>query len=258
MPVITLTSDWNINSFYTSAVRGHITCLCPDARIIDISHNIDAFNVPQAAFVLRNSFRHFPAGSIHIIAVNSEPDKEKHPVIVKYRDHYFISSDNGIYGLLMDSDPEMVIRIETNIESTFPEMDIFVPIACKIANGENIENLGIKTSDLYQHSNFLPTFSENLINGRVIFIDSYSNAISNITPDLFEKAGSNKPFDILFKSNANKINKINKKYVETSEGELLAIINSVGLLEIAMYKGRLAELTGLSIGDVIRIKFYDR
>jgi S-adenosylmethionine hydrolase len=111
MQIITLTSDWNKNDFYLASIKGRILSLCPDVTIVDVSHQIQTFNILQAAFVLKNSFRNFPDGTIHIIAVNSMADKDKALVLVKALKHYFISCDNGIFGLLLDEPPEKIIKI---------------------------------------------------------------------------------------------------------------------------------------------------
>lgn len=257
MSIITLTTEWNLNDFYISTLKGKIAVDSPETKVMDIIHNLPSFDISQTAFVLRNSFKHFPEGSIHIIAVKSEASEDRKHVIVKYKGHYFIAADNGIFGLLLDDEPELVIQVDTKIDSTFPELDIFAPIACELANGTPAESLGEKTNSLFQAVNFLPTINHNLINGKVIYIDAYSNAISNISKELFDQVGEGRPFDILITSNKYKINKINTKYLETTEGELLAIFNKAGLLEIAQYNGRIAELIGLDLDSIIRVKFYD-
>jgi S-adenosylmethionine hydrolase len=104
----------------------------------------------------------------------------------------------------------------------------------------------------------LPTIDESVINGSIVYIDSYRNAITNIPKELFEKIGKNRPFDVFIQSNHYKINKINKTYSETSAGELLALFNSLNLLEIAISSGNAADLLNLNINSIIRIKFYDK
>ena len=74
MPIITLTTDWQSTDFYAGAIKGKILSLCPSANIIDISNNIQTFNFVQAAFIIKNSYKNFPEGTIHIICINSEQD----------------------------------------------------------------------------------------------------------------------------------------------------------------------------------------
>jgi S-adenosylmethionine hydrolase len=197
MPIITLTTDWKQNDFYTGALKGTILTKCPDIQIVDISHQIPPFNTSQAAFVIKNSYNHFPKGTIHIIAVDAIPDKGNNYIAIKLNRHFFIGCDNGIFSLIAKDKPE-------------------------------------------------------------IYIDSYKNAITNITNELFDRVGKNQPFEIFIQSRKYKITHINKTYSETSIGGLLALFNSLGLLEIAMNKANLTDLLNLSIGSTVRIDFLDK
>ncbi|MBE9467116.1 MAG: SAM-dependent chlorinase/fluorinase [Bacteroidetes bacterium] len=258
MSIITLTTDWKANDFYVGAVKGSIISECPDATIIDITHQIQTYNIAQAAFILRNSYNHYPKGTIHIIGVNSENSAKYPCVAIKADDHYFIGAANGIFGLMFDEKPEIIVKIKSNNDLlSFPELSIFSKAACDLAKGKNILELGEQIPKLSQQIPIMPAIDENVITGSIIYIDSFKNAITNISSDLFYKVGKKKKFDILIKSNSNKISKINKKYDETSIGELLAIFNSLNLLEIAINKGKICELLDLNINTTIRIKFYD-
>jgi len=117
MPIITLTSDWGNKDHYVGSVKGAILNLIPNASIIDISHEIPAFNLYQASFILKNCYKNFPTNTIHIIGVNSiaAPDTP-HTAILK-DGHYFISSDNGIFSLLFDTLPDKIIEIKKQIGS---------------------------------------------------------------------------------------------------------------------------------------------
>ena len=260
MQIITLTSDWSQNDFYVASVKGSILSICPDVTIIDISHQIQSFNILQTAFVLKNSFRNFPDGTIHIIAVNSIADKENPLVIVRALNHFFISCDNGIFGLLLDEAPETIIRIKTGLNqgSTFVALDVFGKVACDLIKGKKPDDIGTPCNNLNKRIPVLPAIDESLINGSVVYIDSYRNAITNISSELFHRIGKKRAFDIFVQSNHYKINKINTTYNETSAGEILALFNSVDLLEIAINNGNAADLLNLNINSVIRIKFYDK
>jgi S-adenosylmethionine hydrolase len=260
MQIITLTTDWNQSDFYVASIKGKILSSCPDVVIIDISHQIQAFNNLQAAFVVRNSYRHFPEGTIHIIAVNSMADREKPLVLVKAQGHFFITCDNGIFGLLLDEAPEKIIRLNKGKgqDSSFVALDVFCRVACELVKGKKPEDLGTSTGNFNKSIPVLPAIDESLINGSVVYIDSYRNAITNISRELFEKIGKNRPFDIFVHSNHYKINKINSTYNETSAGEILALFNSADLLEIAINSGNAADLLSLGVNSVIRIKFHDK
>ena len=259
MPIITLTTDWNTDDFYVGAMKGRILSRCPHVLIIDISHRVQPFNITQAAFVIRNSYHNFPDGSVHIIGVNTEGGPDRPFLAVKYSKHYFIGTDNGIFGLLFESDPEQIISIKTAGKiSSFTAPLVFAETACKLANEIKIESLGIPVKSFNKRIPIRAAIEESVINGSVIYIDSYKNAITNITRDLFDRVGKNRPFEIYVRSNHYIINKINTFYHETSPGEILAIFNSVGLLEIAMNLGNVADLLDLTVNSSIRVKFLDK
>ena len=256
MPVFTIISDWHRNDYYAGALKGYILSRCPDARIIDISNTIEQFNIAQAAFILRNSYNHYPKGTIHLICVKSETKQDRSNLVIQHDGHYFIGADNGIFGLLFKDKPEKIYRINENPENiAFPELSVFANTACHIALKKEILKIAENSGEYYEQIPFRPTIEENVITGSVIYIDSYQNAITNVTRELFERVGGNKPFEIFVQSHHYKISKINKKYGDTSPGELLAIFNSVELLEIAINNGNAAELLNIGTGSAIRIKF---
>ena len=256
MPIITLTTDWNSNDYYLGALKGKILSQCPDAVIVDICHQIQPFNIHQASFIIRNSFPNFPQGTIHIIGVNTEGGIDSPFLIIKYENHYFIGTDNGIFGLLFSAEPEMIISIKTKEKIPgFSGISLLTDAACRLYKGVQPESLGTSVKSFKKRIPIRAAIDESVINGSVIYIDSYKNAITNISRELFERVGKNRPFEIFVRSNHYKIDRINNFYHETSPGEILAIFNSIGLLEIAMNMGNVAELLDLSVNSSIRVKF---
>lgn len=270
MPIVTLTTDWRQNDFYVGAVKGTILKHAPNASVIDLNHQIPPFNISMAAFVVKNAYNFFPEGSIHIIDVNSEPAEGGELVALKSHGHYFICANNGILGLLLQDEPELTINIQlfnpakendsssnsTPALTTFIGLSVFAPAAAYLANGGKIEQLGPVATGIRKQIPLQPAIDESVISGSVIYIDSYQNAVTNITRELFERIGKGRAFEILVQSNYYKIKKINSYYNETSPGELLALFNSLDLLEIAIYQGNVAELINLGINSTIRIKFF--
>lgn len=259
MPIVTLTTDWIQDDYYAGAIKGKLLSSCPDLHIVDITHSIPAFNSTKAAFVLKNSFYHFPAGTIHLICVNTEPSSSESIIAVEYQQHFFIGNDNGIFGLMLRDKPTAIVELPSAEEPAGnSSMDIFIEAACNIAASGGIAELG-KPRESFQRS--IPrraTIDKDVISGSVIYIDSYQNAISNITVELFERIGKGRPFEIALQSNHYKLHRINKTYGETSTGELLVLFNSLDLLEVAINKGNAAELINLNTDSTIRIKFFDK
>jgi S-adenosylmethionine hydrolase len=255
MSIVTLTSDWNLNDYYSAAVKGKILSRCPGTLVVDITNQIPPFNIALAAFQLKNAYRHFPADTIHIIAVNGET-KEKRPfVALKTNSQYFIGYDNGIFGLLLEHDPTEAVRIDQSDAGTFPELSVFAEAACQIIQSGTLSGLGSNYTQLYKQVPMLPAIEESVINGSVVYIDSYKNAFTNISRELFDQIGKGRPFEIFVQSNHNRIDRLNLNYSDSSLGEMLALFNSLGLLEIAINGGNATDLLNLALNSSVRIKF---
>ena len=207
MSIITLTSDWGLKDHYLAAVKGTILNYLPEARIIDISHNINSFDIEQAAFVIKNSYKSFPQGTIHIIGISTEEsDKYPHTVIF-YDGHYFIGADTGVFSMIFEKPPDKIYELDIPQDSdyfTFSSRDRFVKAAVHIAKGEKLEELGNKKDSVNQKILFRPVVDKNLIKGLVIYIDEYENIITNISEKLFREIGNNKKFSIMFRGESIK------------------------------------------------------
>jgi S-adenosylmethionine hydrolase len=261
MSIITLTTDWHHRDYYLGALKGRLLSYCPKCQLVDISHKVTNFNIAQAAFILKNAYKHFPKGSLHIVGINSEAS-EGHPhLALKYDGHYFIGTDNGIFSLMFKNNPEEMVKIE-NIQQeeeyrNFPELNIFSKVAKHIFQHQSLEGLGSSHEELYRLIPIRAVIQQGTITGRVIYIDSYHNAVTNISRELFQSVRHGRDFEIMVQSNHYIISKINSDYHETPEGEILALFNSAGMLEISINKGRLAELLQLDTNSDVRIKFHD-
>ena len=256
-PIITLTTDWNKNDFYAGAFKGRMLDIDEDLRMVDITHQIRPFNIPEAAFILRNTYPHFPKGTIHLIGVKSVPGKEQHHILVARDGHYFIGADNGIFGLMFPDAPDKVIRLSLqNTLPTFPSLGLYTLAIKHLIKGTPVEDLGEEQTSYYKRIPLRPTIDESVIIGRVVYIDSYHNAITNISRELFNRVSEQRKYQIFVQSNSNKINRISKSYQETPEGELLALFNSLNLLEIAMNGGNAAQILSLDTDSTVRIRFF--
>jgi S-adenosylmethionine hydrolase len=256
MSIVTLTTDWNKDDYYIGALKGKILSQCPRVHIIDITHQVPPFNISHAAFILRNSYHNFPAGTIHIIGVNTEGSRENPFLLLEYKKHYFIGTDNGIFGLMFGEKPDRIIALNAPRElHSFSSFNVFADAACRLSSGEKPESLGKAAGEFSQRIPIRAAIEKNVLTGSVIYIDSFRNAITNISKDLFERVGEDRDFEIYVRSNHYVIRKINRYYHETPPGEILAIFNSVGLMEIAINKGNAADLLGLSTNSSVRVKF---
>jgi S-adenosylmethionine hydrolase len=256
MPIITLTSDWGHRDYFLAAVKGKILNLLPTVNIIDISHTISPFNLKQASFIIRNSFPHYPKGTVHILSILTEKTEKTPHLAVQYEGQYFIGADNGIFSLIFDHNPEKIIRISSPDSSGIKEVparDRFVGTAVHLASGLPLEQLGDTVTEWKEQLHFLPVVSGDVIRGVVIYVNQYENVVTNITREIVEKTGKGRKFIVEFRGET--IQGINQSYQEAPIGEIVALFGSTGHLEIAINQGNAASLLGLDINDPVRIEF---
>ena len=256
MAIITLTSDWGLSDYYVPIVKGAIYSALPNANIVDITHNIEAFNIRSAAFIVKNCYKSFPEGSIHILAIDTEESPSNPHAVVKANGHYFIGTDNSIFSLIIGQDDYEAVFIDTVQDSdlyTFSTKDRFVKVAVMLHNGAELSEFG-KPYKIKETAELQPTYTANSIHGLVNYIDSYENLITNISKQLFEEVRAGRDFTIKF-SNYYKINRISIGYQETSESGLIALFGAHGYLEIALNHAKAASLLGMDRDSPIDIHF---
>lgn len=256
MAIITLTTDIGDTDFYLGAVKGKILSKCKDINIIDISNNINPFDIFHAAFVIKNAYPNFPGQTIHLINVENPDRESKRVLLIEADNQYFLGYDNGLFSLIFD---DIAIKsyeiISENLSGyTFLLKDVMAEIACDIANGASIESLARPINHIFELQTLKPVISDSSIRGNVVYIDRYGNVMTNISQELFEERIQEKRMNLLFKRN-ELIQIISSNYNEVPEGEKLCLFNAAGYLEIAINKGKADELFGFSLGDTVQIDF---
>lgn len=252
MSFITLTTEWREDDFFHGILRGRLATLCPEAVVVTNASGIPPFNIMHGAFVIRNTFSHYPEGTIHMVFINSEGTKEQPHLLVKSKGHFFIGADNGIFNLILNSQPDIVIGL-ANPEGK-DEISLFTDTAAAIVKGAEPSLLGKKLEGVSEKVPLRATIDKNVIMGSVIFIDSYGNAITNITRDIFARVFEGKQFRILIKSNKYYTEKISRLYSDEPVGELVTRFNTIDLLEVAINGADMCSLFGVETGDVVRVE----
>ena len=260
--VITLTTAWT-DDFYVAAVKGILLSSIPSVQIVDMSHQAPAFNtgISYAAYMVKHSYRFFPKGSIHIISIASEYSDSAPFAAAFHNGHYFVGTDNGIFGLLFDTAPDTMVRIEKFSDCqapNYPAISVFAPAAIHLAKGGDITELGRTYTDYSRKAAILASIDESQITGTIIHINTFGNVITNITREDFDRIRKGRSFEILVQRTNRKITRINKYFHETSEGDLLAVFNISGYLEIAQNKGAIADMLRLTLNSHVIIKFFDK
>lgn len=260
MAIITLTTDFGHKDHFVAAIKGSILKEVPNATIVDISHTISPLDIRECAYILKNSYSYFPQGTIHIVGMDSEASIENEHLIVQVDGHYFIGANNGILSLITkELSPKHIVQINIpNVETnSFPVLEVFVKIACHIARGGKLGVVSKPFNNLKEIKELEPRITNDgkTIIGNVIYIDNYGNVVTNITRTLFEAYRNGRSFEII--ARRQKIKSIHKSYnsfinynlpenQRNGPSDLLAIFNSSGYIEIAIYKSDLKSVGGAS------------
>ncbi len=255
MALITLTTEWREDDFFQGILRGKLSTSCPGAVVVNNAGAIPPLNIMHGAFVIRNTFSHYPEGTIHLVFVSSEGSGIQPHLIVKARGHWFIGADNGMFNLILNSDPELIISLDNADKAD--EITLFVKAAAAIAGGRNPGDLGKVVSGLAEKVPLRATIDRNIVIGSVIFIDSYGNAITNITREIFGRVFEGRDFRILIKSNKYYTEKISRLYCDEPVGEIVTLFNMLDLLEVSINGANLCQLFGVETGDSVRVEARD-
>jgi len=257
--LVTLTTDFSLTDSYVGTMKGVILRIFPEARLVDITHQVTPQDVLEASLVLEGGYRFFPAGTVHLVVVDPSVGGMRRPILIAGREHYFVGPDNGTFTRVLDSDPDaLVVEIQErrfllpNISDTFHGRDIFAPVAAFLARGIAPEEFGPAVRDARRLQVPVPRIWGDQIRGEVIHIDSFGNIISNISREQFQRAVGDRGFRVLI--NGKIIDRIHRTYEEQEQGRTLALFGSSDLLEIAVAEGRAERRIGAGKGDTILIQ----
>ncbi len=276
MPFVSLTTDFGLKDYFVATIKAALFREIKDVTIIDISHQVSPFNSTEAAYIIKNAYKTFPNGSIHIIGVDSEFTPENAHLVMYFDKHYFIGANNGILSLIKeDKSPERVveINIHNSITTSFPVMDVFVKVASHIARNGSLDVIGKPINEIKEVTDVKPVINKNedQILGSVIYIDNFGNVVTNITRNFFNSHKRGRSFTIYAKGEP--FDKIHESYTEAidfsvpkekreEDGKKIALFNDAGHLEFAIYKSNSKtvnsafSLFGLNFRDAIKIQFH--
>jgi S-adenosyl-L-methionine hydrolase (adenosine-forming) len=255
MAIVTLLTDSGESDHYVAAIKARIIGVNPGIRIVDITHAIKPCDIGHAAFVLRSVFRDFPKGTIHLVGVDATGGRGDAYIAVQLEDHFFVGSDNGLFGLISEKSHQQVaeLNVAKNLLTTFPEKDILAHAAAKLASGVSLTDLGKPLQGFKKLIDRQVKATKKMITGNVIRVDNFGNLITNIPKEAFDVLSRDRSFTIQF--GGEKFRRINFQYHQVEEGECFIVFNTLGLLEIGIYKGNASELLGLSYDNNVNIVF---
>jgi len=255
MALVTLLTDSGESDHYVAAIKARIISVNPGLRMEDISHKIKAGDIGHAAYVLRSVFRDFPKGTVHLVGVDATGNRGDNAIALQLEDHFFVGSDNGLFGLISERPHQNLVELNTlhGMQTTFPEKEVFAVAAAKLASGVSLTDLGKPLAAFKKMIDRQVKATRKQIAGTVIRVDSFGNLITNIPKEAFDILSKDKVFTIQF--GGEKFRRIHTHYHQADQGECFIVFNSLGLLEIGIYRGNASELLGLNYDSMVSIVF---
>lgn len=260
--IITLTTDFGTADYYTGAMKGVILRIQPSAQIVDISHNIQPFEISDGAFTVAQACPYYPKKTIHVVVVDPGVGTDRRPILAQIDGQYYIAPDNGVLSMIFaGAERKALVRHLTNsryflkpVSRTFHGRDVFAPVAAQLASGIPPARFGPRIKD-YLRLNFeRPTRVGKLAwTGRILKVDRFGNLITNL--HVHEMAGVNtRPFEL--KVGAQVIERLALTFTECAAGELFVVVGSSGYLEVATNQGSAASLLGSGAGAPVELTIF--
>lgn len=264
IPLITLLSDFGVKDSYVAEMKAVMLSICPEARIIDISHQIEKFNICVGAFVLASAAPYFPVGTVHVAVVDPGVGTNRRPLIVETKCCFYVGPDNGL--LILSAQREGIRHIYNisnphymlpTISRTFQGRDIFAPTAAHLSKGRVPSKFGPEIHDYLIPRFAKPRMGKGGLLGDVLYIDDFGNVVSNISTKDLEKVGM-KEGCLLYVNFRKKVLKLKfcSAYGEVPIKAPLVLIGSSNFLEISVNQGNASEAFKVKIGDPIYVSLF--
>ena len=256
-PVITLTTDFGLKDPYVAEMKAVILSISPNATILDVTHEIEKFNIRMGAYILASASPYFPKGTIHLAVVDPGVGTKRQPILIQTKRGYLIGPDNGLLALTAKNEEIEHIHKITNrklmlprISTTFHGRDIFAPAAAHLANGTSPEKFGQEISEIATPEFAKIIKRKDMLVGEVIHIDDFGNIVTNFGEKELELMNAKAMVNIKLKNVRQKL-KLCKAYAEVKPHKPLAIIGSHNFLEISINQSNAAKIFKAKIGDKI-------
>jgi len=260
-PLITLLSDFGARDPYVAEMKAVILSICPQARLVDISHEIEKFNTGMGAFVLASAASYFPKDTIHVTAVDPGVGTKRRAILVETKDTFYVGPDNGLLMLAAEKQGIRHVYNITNkrymlqrVSRTFHGRDIFAPAAAHLASRATPSDFGSEIHDYMIPEFAKPHLKKGELCGEVLHIDDFGNIVTNVSKGDLEKTEITKGSRLRIKLGGKIIKmKFCSTYGEASTKTPLALIGSHDFLEIAINQGNASKRFKTKVGKTVII-----
>jgi len=260
-PIVTFTSDFGRQDWFVGVVHGALYQVCPEAHVVDLTHDVPPGHVARAAFLLEAAAPDFPLGTVHLAVVDPGVGTGRRALVVAARGQSFVGPDNGILEwALRDPAARCFAVIEERwfrhpVSRTFHARDVFAPVAGSLAGGVAPERLGPEVSDPVRLPHAMPRLGDDGITGCVMFVDHFGNALTNIEARDLARAFPGVPESALeVRVLGHTIRGLAPAYGAYERGAVVAVMGSSGRLEIAQVGGDCATRLGLGEQDRVLVR----
>ena len=253
---VTLLTDFGLSDGYVAQMKGAILGIAPDARIVDVTHEVPPQDVLRAAWLISDAYPSFPEGTVHAVVVDPGVGSERRVICVSAAGQLFLAPDNGVLELVLRRAANPVIfevsearYFRAEVSRTFHGRDIFAPVAAHLANGLDPAKLGPTLSGPVRLDIPVATFAGGRINGSVAFADRFGNLITDIDAGLLGEL-SGEP---VVRVAGREIRGISRTYSDAPPGGLVCYVGSSDRLEIAVTGGSAVKELGSSTGEPVEV-----
>jgi len=259
-PILTLTTDFGLSDHYVAAMKGVVLAICPQAQIVDISHEVGAFAISEGAYTIAQAYGTFPKKTVHVVVVDPGVGSARRPILAEAGGQYFIAPDNGVLGMVLARERHKVRLISREqyfhrpVSQTFHGRDIFSPVGAHIAGGVPPSRIGPLITDYLR-----PAFQaaqrtgKHTWVGQILKIDRFGNVITSFHVDEFPNL-EQRAFSLM--AGGYELSVMVRHYAEAVPGDLVVIVGSGGYLEISMNQGAAAERVACEAGAAVELKIW--
>jgi len=262
--VVTLTTDFGLQDPFVGIMHGVVLNIAPEARIVDVCHSVQSFDVLDGALIIAQAYRYFPARTIHVVVVDPGVGSERRAILAETEQYAFVAPDNGVLSLVEAREPRFTVRHITAdryflqpVSQTFHGRDIFSPVAGWLSKGIAPADFGPEiTNHVRLNLPRVERDGDRSLTGAVIRVDKFGNLITNLTESDAARLFAT-PEAAKLTIAGRLITRICRSYADGRDQELFAVVGSSGLVEIALRQASAAEKLRVGSGETVTASFGD-
>lgn len=258
--LITLLTDFGLQDHFVGVMKGVIAGIAPAARVVDITHEVGAYEVGQARFLLAQSWPYFPKGTVHLCVVDPGVGTARRPLVVEAAGHLFVGPDNGVFTDLLAVKGAKARALTQakwllkDVSQTFHGRDVFAPVAAHLASGARTADAGRLIDDALRLSSGAPRrIGRRFWSGEVAHVDRFGNLITNLGAAEFLPLVRK---GLTLKIGLTEVSRLVQSYAEAAGGEAVLLTGSSGNLEVVLNQGSAARKLGVGLGSPVELEVW--